>query len=232
MSRNKIRIYEVGGSIRNELMGRPAKDRDFAVLAPSYKAMKAYIEKQGGRIYQERPQFVSIKARLAGLGDTDFTLARKESFYTDARHPDSVKPAKTIEEDLSRRDFTMNAIAREVGTDTLIDPFDGIGAIQRKTINSVGHPMDRFKEDRLRIFRAIRFATVLDFAMVPSVINAINNFKFPTDFNSVSSEMIQIELWKAFSSNTQVAFRWIEAFPHLLHIMALKGIRLKPTLEK
>lgn len=226
-----IKIYEVGGSIRNELMGLPAKDRDFSVLAPSYDAMKAHVLAMGGIIYQERPQFVSLKAKVPELGATDFTLARKESFYTDARHPDSVSAATCIEEDLARRDFTMNAIAREVGTTTLIDPFNGQRDIQAKVIACVGLPENRFSEDRLRVFRAIRFAAVLGFTLNDDVANAIDEFEDIKDFTSVSAEMIQTEMWKAFSANTALAFDMLRYYPHLLKIMIAKGIRLKPTLE-
>ena len=68
-----IRIFEVGGSIRNELLGKPAKDRDFAVIAPDYDTMRQYLIDRGASIYQERPQFVSIRAKLEPLGAVDFT---------------------------------------------------------------------------------------------------------------------------------------------------------------
>jgi tRNA nucleotidyltransferase (CCA-adding enzyme) len=229
---NNIRIFEVGGSIRNELLNQKPKDRDYAVLAPSYDAMKQYLVERGAHIYQERPQFVSIKAKLPELGAVDFTLARKESFYTDARHPDSVSPAESIEEDLARRDFTMNAIAREVGTTTLIDPFDGQKYIKQGTVHTVGRAQDRFNEDRLRIFRAVRFATVLNFGMSFEVIESIKSFNKLEQYDAVSAEMIQIELWKAFSANTIGALSYFRVFPYLEEIMAGKGIRLKPTLEK
>lgn len=227
-----IRIFEVGGSIRNELMGLKAKDRDFSVLAPSYDAMKSHILENGGTIYQERPQFVSIKARFPELGDTDFTLARKESFYTDSRHPDSVSPAETIEDDLKRRDFTMNAIAREVGTTNLIDPFGGVLDIKDCFIRCVGNPKERFTEDRLRIFRAIRFAAVLEFDIRSATSQAIHSFREYSDYDSVKAEMIQIEMWKAFNVNTDKAFQLLVEYPFLLAVMVKKGLKLKPTLEK
>lgn len=227
-----IRIFEVGGSIRNTLLGEPAKDRDFAVLAPDYNTMRQYLVERGAEIYLERPQFVSIRAKMAPLGAVDFTLARKESFYTDARHPDSVTPAQTIEEDLSRRDFRMNAIAREVGTNILIDPFGGQLDIQNKVIHTVNNPIDRFTEDRLRIFRAIRFASQLNFTISKEVGDAIDTFWQFEHFDSVTKEMMQVELHKAFSANWTLAMKLINAHPFLWDVIEDKGIWLKPTLEE
>ncbi len=226
-----IRIFEVGGSIRNEILGKPAKDRDFAVIAPTYDVMRKYLIDRGAHIYQERPQFVSIRAKLEPLGAVDFTLARRESFYTDARHPDSVSPAQTIEEDLARRDFTMNAIAREVGTTALIDPFDGQSALNFKVIKSVRNAKERFSEDRLRIFRAIRFACQLDFVISDEIHDAIDMFSYPEAFNSVTKEMMQIELCKAFSANWRRGFIILDGHPFLWDVISSKEIWFKPTLE-
>lgn len=226
-----IRIFEVGGSIRNELLGKSAKDRDFAVIAPDYETMRQYLLDRGAAIYQERPQFVSIRAKLEPLGAVDFTLARKESFYTDARHPDSVSPAKTIEEDLARRDFTMNAIAREAGTNVLIDPFEGQISIKFKVIKSVGKAVDRFTEDRLRIFRAIRFACQLGFDISDEIHDAIDNFHTIAAFAPVTKEMMQIELHKAFSADWRRALILLDMHHFLWDIVKHKEIWLKPTLE-
>jgi len=226
-----FKIFEVGGSIRNELLGLPCKDRDFAVIAPNFQTMKDWLKNQGAFIYQERPEFCSIRANLAPLGAVDFTLARHEGFYTDGRHPDSTTPAFTIEEDLARRDFTMNAIAREVGTTTLIDPFNGRDAIKNKSIQCVGVASDRFMEDRLRIFRAIRFACQLHFNLSNEVRSSIFRF-FGPHFDCVSKERIQIELEKAFTADTQLAAVLLSIFPQLWRVMKDKGIWLKPTLQQ
>jgi tRNA nucleotidyltransferase/poly(A) polymerase len=228
---NNIKIYEVGGSIRNELLGMPAKDRDFAMIAPDYNTMRQYLLDNGAKIYQERPQFVSIRAKMEPMGAVDFTLAREESFYTDARHPDNVTPAKTIEDDLARRDFTMNAIAREVSTSELIDPYDGMNDINNRVIVAVGNAKLRFTEDRLRIFRAIRFACQLNMLISAEIFNAINEFDIQS-FDCVTKEMIQIEMEKAFKANTKQALNMLSDFPDLLTVMIKKGIWLKPTLEE
>lgn len=225
-----IRIFEVGGSIRNELLGLSANDRDFSVLAPNYETMRDYLLSLGATIFQERPQFVAIRAKLPEVGAVDFTLARKESFYTDGRHPDSVSPAETIEDDLCRRDFTMNAIARELGTSGLIDPFNGQDAIRRRVIESVGRAEDRFREDTLRIIRAIRFSCQIGFEISEEVTKTIDKFQV-CDFKSVSSERLQVELTKAFSSNTVLALQHIFRFRHLIGLFSERNLWLKPTLE-
>lgn len=225
-----MQIFEVGGSLRNELLGLPAKDRDFAVLAQSYDEMVAYLLAQGCTIYQARPQFVSVKAKHPTLGAVDFTLARKESFYTDARHPDSVRPAETIEEDLARRDFTMNAMAREIGTTKIIDPFDGKDSIKRQVITCVGDPITRFNEDRLRVFRAIRFACQLNFRLCSFESRAIEYFT-ENDFEKLPKEMVQIEMKKAFEADSFRAMQLLLEFSWIAKAMFQKGIWLKPTFE-
>jgi tRNA nucleotidyltransferase (CCA-adding enzyme) len=225
-----IRIFEVGGSIRNELLGLPANDRDFSVLAPNYESMRDYLLSQGATIFQERPQFVAIRAKLPSIGAVDFTLARKESFYTDGRHPDSVSSAENIEDDLQRRDFSMNAIAREIGSEVLIDPFDGQDAIRRRVIESVGKAEDRFREDTLRIIRAIRFSCQLGFEISEEVAETILRFQV-VDFKAVSSERLQVELAKAFSSNTGLALQHFFRFRHLNGLFSERNLWLKPTLE-
>jgi tRNA nucleotidyltransferase (CCA-adding enzyme) len=226
-----IRIFEVGGSIRNELMGLPANDRDFSVLSPDYDTIKQFLIEHKAKIYQERPQFVSIRANLEPFGAVDFTLARKESFYTDGRHPDSVSPADCIEDDLARRDFRFNAMAREVGSEKIIDPYDGASDIHNCIIQSVRNAADRFDEDRLRIFRAMRFACQLNFEISDEIHNAIDQFKSIKHFESVSSERMQIELNKTFSSDWMKAIGIIQKHPHLWNVIKDKRIWFKPTLE-
>jgi len=226
-----MRVYEVGGSIRNELMGRPPKDRDFAVLADSYEHMKNMLLTKGAAIYQERPEFVAIRTNHPEIGPADFTLARKESFYTDSRHPDSVTPATTIEEDLARRDFTMNAIAREIGTTELVDPYNGQLAIRQGVIECVGDAEARFNEDRLRIFRAIRFSCQLGFTLSNKTFKTIELNFCPADFKSVSAERIQVELFKAAQGDWMKLLDYLHDFPYLKLVMKNKGVWLKPTLE-
>lgn len=228
---NHIRIFEVGGSIRNELLGTPPHDRDFTILAPDFQAMRQQLLSMGCVFYQERPQFVAIRANHPTLGAVDFTLARKESFYADGRHPENVSPAATIEEDLARRDFSMNAIAREVGTTTLIDPFNGQDAIRRKVIESVGNAEDRLHEDYLRCWRCIRFSILLGFTIESKLNHCLKNIK-PEQFEGVSSERIQVEMEKMFMFDTYKSFYLLAQYPFLFQTAINRGIKLKPYYQK
>ena len=126
----------------------------------------------------------------------------------------------------------MNAIAeREDGS--LYDPFDGTKDIKHKIISCVGKASDRFREDKLRIFRAIRFSVVLGFRMDDEIQDSIfYDFNKLEDFSGVSVERIQIELWKAFAHDTITTIIILNTFPRLWEVVVDKGIRLKPTLEK
>jgi tRNA nucleotidyltransferase/poly(A) polymerase len=180
-----MKLYAVGGAVRDHLRGMQGKDLDFAVEAESYDAMYTALMERGLQVWQARPEFVTLRGRmpLASLGQfggllpkmepnplgktlplfvaADFTLCRKEAQYSDLRHPDTVTPADLVT-DLSRRDFTMNAIAVSEGGE-YIDPHKGITDLRGRYIRTVGHPSDRFEEDPLRMLRAIRFAVTLKF---------------------------------------------------------------------
>lgn len=169
-----VKLYLVGGAVREIVRGHEdkIKDWDFAVEAESYEHMRDWMVANGFEIFVETPQYMTIRARtpkdgfiFAGrdmAGKTfDFALCRTESGYTDGRRPDSVQPA-TIESDLSRRDFTMNAMALNMDGD-LLDLFNGREDIEWGKIQCVGYASDRFHEDSLRMIRALRFAVQLDF---------------------------------------------------------------------
>jgi len=224
-----ITFYKVGGCVRDRLLGRKSKDIDFAVEAPSFSAMREALLARGVKIFQERPEFLTIRGTHPEFGGVDYVLTRKDGAYSDGRHPDSVEVG-TILDDLSRRDFTMNAIAeREDGS--LLDPFNGELDIKDRLIICVGNANDRFQEDKLRAYRALRFAVTLDFSMNMQVVDAIDNLE-EADFDGVSVERIQVELWKAFQHHSLATFRWLERFPVLLTVATKKGLKLKPTLEQ
>ena len=135
-----MKMYKVGGFVRDQILGVKSKDVDYAVEASSFYDMERCIFEMGGEIFLSTPQFFTIRAKLNGEV-ADFVLCRKESQYSDGRHPDKVEVG-TIYDDLARRDFTMNAIALcEDGT--YIDPHNGIYDIVRCLIRWVGSPNDR-----------------------------------------------------------------------------------------
>lgn len=223
-------FYLVGGAVRDKFLDKKSKDMDYAVEADSYAAMRQAILDRGGEIFLEQEQFLTIRAKVPNLGAADFVLCRKESHYTDGRHPEKVSIG-TIQDDLARRDFTMNAIAlSEEGA--IIDPFGGINDIKNGVINTVGKPQERFDEDRLRILRALRFAVTLKFRIHLSLHRAIEHIILNGDpFKGVSQERIREELYKMFRADTVQAINYIEVF-HLKTILFKDSLWLKPTFEE
>lgn len=225
------KFYKVGGAVRDELLGVQVKDIDFAVEAPSFSAMKQAVLDRGGKIFQETPQFLTIRAKVPKLGASDFVLCRKERGSLDGRHPETVE-AGTLLDDLSRRDFTVNAMARdEVGT--LIDPFNGIQDLATHTLRTVGKARERFHEDYLRILRAVRFAITKKMRLHDDIVDCLEDITVIMGIKKVSVERVREELSKAFAFDTRATMTTFMDFPKLQFIFeAFPDLWLKPTLEK
>lgn len=215
------------------------KDWDFAVESESFDTMREWMLEQGFEIFVETPQYFTIRARtpkdgfsFAGVdmsGKTfDFALCRTESDYTDGRHPDKVEVG-TIYTDLSRRDFTMNAIALKDDSE-LIDPYEGQGDIFQCRINCVGG-VERLEEDALRILRAIRFAVQLNFQPTKEITDFIRDPEKLKLLNNISQERIQSELRKAFNIDTLETLWWLEQLPELKQIAFGGNMWLEPTVK-
>ena len=156
----------VGGCVRDMILGVQPQDWDICTSALPEQVMDIFP--------QSRPTGLKhgTVTVVENAKSVEVTTFRSESSYTDHRHPDSVSFVGDLTADLSRRDFTMNAIA--VHTDGLVsDPFGGMDDIKNKLIRCVGDPEKRFEEDALRMFRAIRFSARLDFAIEPATRAAI-----------------------------------------------------------
>ncbi len=202
--------YAVGGSVRDLLMERPTKGWDFTTDATPEEILKvfpdSFYDNQFGtvgiKIYKSTNDKSTNKSKndqnVQEIEDVyEITTYRSERGYTDHRHPDKVAWGKTIEEDLSRRDFTINAIAFD--GKTLVDPFDGQEDIKKQLICAVGNPGDRFNEDSLRMMRAIRIASELGFMIDESTTLAIE--KNASLITKISAERVRDELLKILSSN-------------------------------
>lgn len=165
-----LEAWIVGGWVRDALLGAPSHDVDIC-CAGSWQENEAALEAAGIRVVESGVRFGGIAA-IAGGERIEVTSYRLDGFYTDGRHPESVQRARTVEEDLARRDFTVNAMAwhPERG---LLDCFDGAGDLARRQIRAVGEPRRRFEEDALRMLRAVRFACRLDFSMDPATAEAL-----------------------------------------------------------
>lgn len=164
---NGFEAHLVGGAVRDMIRGKAASDWDLATNAPPQQVAKLFR-----RVIPTGIAHGTVTVLFMGH-QVEVTTYRTEADYSDGRHPDSVSYAATIQEDLSRRDFTMNAVAASLEDGRLVDPFCGQRDIQKRIIRTVGSPKDRFDEDGLRPVRAIRFATQLGFSIEEATLAAI-----------------------------------------------------------
>lgn len=209
-----IKAYQVGGFVRDSLLGVKSKDVDYAVEAPSYEAMVAWI-KERGKIFLESPEFWTVRAHIEGGQPADYVLCRKDGQYSDGRRPDSVEPG-TLLDDLARRDFTVNAMALDESTGQIIDPFGGQEDLHRMALRSVGKAEDRFREDALRMLRAIRFSLTRGFSFGIEIINALENPELCELLSkNVSADRKRDEMYKCFAFDTISTMNTMEAYPGL-----------------
>ncbi len=163
-----IVAYAVGGCVRDRLLGRPVHDYDIAAGCAPEKTAEIFADL---RVIPTGLKHGTVTV-LTDARALEITAFRKEGAYLDGRHPSAVSFDATIEEDLARRDFTMNAIALSQDG-TLVDPFGGEADIRRGIIRAVGDARVRFEEDALRILRALRFAAVLGFTIEEETASAL-----------------------------------------------------------
>jgi tRNA nucleotidyltransferase (CCA-adding enzyme) len=190
-----FQAHFVGGGVRDLLLGRPPADFDLATDARPEKVLEIF-----GRSFaiptglQHGTVTVLTGPDPATRRSVEVTTFRGEGAYLDGRRPSSVTYVSTLAEDLSRRDFTMNAIALEPLTGSLTDPCDGRADLERRLIRAVGDPIARFREDGLRPMRAVRQAAQLGFDVEPATLAAIE----PTldVFRKVSAERVRDEMLK------------------------------------
>jgi putative nucleotidyltransferase with HDIG domain len=172
-AQNGHEVYLVGGAVRDGLRGKTAHDFDLAVSADAALVGSLFRQTRGARVIPTGIQHGTVTLRYKGLS-LEITTFRTERDYADGRHPGVVEKAASIEEDLARRDFTMNAIALELpGGKRIVDPFGGREDIRRQSIRAVGDAVARFAEDGLRPLRALRFAAQTGFTLDKALLRAI-----------------------------------------------------------
>lgn len=226
----EAKFYKVGGYIRDKLLGIKSKDIDFAVEAESYEAMRQAVLNKGCKIFVDKPEYLTIRARHPELGAVDYVLCRKDGEYSDGRRPDEVIPGN-LYDDLARRDFTMNAIAEDEDG-IIIDPFKGQFDIARKVIRCVGDAEKRFSEDSLRLVRAIRFSVTKSMLLDKAVRQALKNPVIVNQLRNVSIERVSDELYKGFKFNTLAMLRALAEYPLVeKECFSLGKLRLEPTLR-
>lgn len=186
--------FVVGGAVRDYYVGREPKDWDISTNAKPDQ-VKEIFEK----VVPTGLKFGTVTVHIDDV-EIEVTTYRSDGKYSDGRRPDEIFFAESITEDLSRRDFRMNAMALDPASGRILDPFSGSLDISVKQINTVGDPQDRFDEDGLRILRAIRFASQLGFDISRDVFRAIVRNK--RKLEHVSMERIREELFKIFQSGS------------------------------
>lgn len=191
-------VYGVGGFVRDELLGRTPKDYDYATpMLPD--DIEQAVRDAGKRPYLTGKRFGTIGFKVSGEM-VEVTSFRNERYVDGSRKPEVIF-VTNITSDLSRRDFTINAMAKRVDG-TIIDPFGGRADLLSKTIRCVGNPKERFKEDPLRILRAARFASQLGFTIEENTLSYMK--KMRTELLKVSKERWCIELDKILVSDSPV----------------------------
>ncbi|MFJ7940181.1 CCA tRNA nucleotidyltransferase [Peribacillus sp. NPDC096622] len=190
--------YFVGGSVRDYILGRPINDVDIATSATPQEIK---------RIFPNTADIGIDHGTVLVITDTgtyEITTFRTESGYSDFRRPDAVKFVRSLTEDLQRRDFTMNAIAMD-RTGKIIDPFNGRRDLAQKRIITVGNPHERFHEDALRMMRALRFVSQLDFELDQETFDSLK--ENAQNISEIAVERILVEFEKlAAGSNKIKAF--------------------------
>lgn len=234
-----MKLYEVGGAVRDALLGVETKDVDFVVIAESFAAMCAELTADGFGIYITNPEFVTARVSVpadhplyARTKNADFVLARKDGPSSDGRHPDFVEPG-TLLDDLARRDFTVNAMARDPLSGELIDPHHGEQDLGLRLLRFVGDPMQRIREDGLRVLRAFRFIITKGLHPCIETNKALRTPEAARMLQCVSIERVREELERMLRHDTRATLALLMDQPPLtLDAIFRDGLRLGATLKQ
>lgn len=192
--------YAVGGCVRDLLLSKEPQDWDITTNAKPEEIQKLFPE----HVYENTFGTVAVKtgSEKPELILVEVTPYRIEGKYTDKRHPDEVKFADKLEDDLSRRDFTINAMAMDING-KIVDLFNGQEDLKSKVIRTVGEPEERFGEDALRLLRAVRFATILSFKIEKKTLETMD--KNSNWLIAISKERLRDEFVKIINSENAYA---------------------------
>lgn len=239
-------FYEVGGKVRDEILGLQSKDVDY-VAVPSddllkdvssahtmFGILEEYLKLEKFEVFLVTPDCFTIRAKFPQghkySGVADFVMARKEVGYVPNTRQPIIEPG-TLYDDLERRDFTLNALAKD-GDGNIIDYFNGQEDLRNKILRT---PLDTevtFNDDPLRILRAIRFSITKSFTIPDEMWHIIYWYDFPNKMGVVSDERIREELFKCFKHNTVQTIEILRQFPRLTeYVFRDNKLWLKPTME-
>ncbi|MBR1849262.1 MAG: CCA tRNA nucleotidyltransferase [Lachnospiraceae bacterium] len=190
--------YAVGGCVRDQIMGREPNDWDITTSATPYEVKDIFHKTVDTGLVHG-----TVTVILHGEG-YEVTTYRIDGEYEDGRHPKQVSFTASLEEDLKRRDFTINAMAYNE-SHGLVDLFGGLEDLEKGVIRCVGEPMERFSEDALRMMRAVRFSAQFGYEIEEATREAVR--KLAPTLEKVSVERIQVELTKLLTSGHPDFFR-------------------------
>ena len=212
-SDNCIEAYLVGGCVRDSLLGKIPKDWDICTAALPEQVIRLFEDE---KVILTGLKHGTVTVLIGGMA-VEITTYRIDGEYEDNRRPKEVFFTNSLREDLSRRDFTINALAYHPDKG-VIDYFDGIGDLERGMIRCVGDAASRYQEDGLRIMRAVRFACVLNFQFESETEQAIKDYSYL--LRNIAKERIQVEFdkiltssWAAYGLETLAR---LDCFPYFL----------------
>jgi poly(A) polymerase len=240
-----FKFYEVGGKVRDEILGLQSKDVDYVAvpsdtLLEKYKSahemfviLETFLTNEKFEIFLSTPDCFTVRAKFPKdhkyQGVADFVMARKEIGYVEGTRTPIVVPG-TLKDDLERRDFTVNAMAKDDDGE-IIDLFDGMKDLEKMVLSTPLPTKQTFDDDPLRVLRAIRFAITKGFSL-KHLDYYINNYDYETKMKVVSSERIREELLKCFKHDTMLTLDMLNDYPTLKrYIFENKLMWLKPTME-
>lgn len=241
-----FKFYEVGGKVRDEILGLESKDVDYVAVPGEsllnevdsaqsmFDILEGYLKTEGFEIFLVTAECFTIRAKFPKdhkySGVADFVMARKEIGYIPGTRQPIVKPG-TLYDDLERRDFTLNALAKD-DDGTIIDFFDGMTDLKKGLLRTPLPCEETFHDDPLRILRAIRFSITKGFTIPDEMAEVIAHYDFEVHMAVVSEERIREELLKCFKHDTAGTLKKLWQFPFLMDYVFRTNIWLKPTVEK
>ncbi len=194
LKNNGHEAYIVGGCVRDSILNNIPKDWDITTKARPEEVVKLF-----NKVILTGVKHGTVTVLINSEG-YEVTTYRMDGKYEDSRHPKQVNFVSNLKEDLARRDFTINAMAYNK-EDGLIDYFEGVSDLKKKVIKTVGNSEKRFSEDALRMLRAIRFSSQLDFSISNETLNSIKNLRY--NIKNISKERIREEFNKILLSSTK-----------------------------
>ena len=239
-------MYEVGGKVRDEILEIESKDVDYVAVPGEdllkdvnsahsmFNILEGYLKEEGFEIFLVTSDCFTIRAKFPQghkySGVADFVMARKEVGYIPGTRTPLVVPG-TLYDDLERRDFTLNALAKD-DDGNIIDYFGGLEHLRKGYLKTPVDCKITFDDDPLRILRAIRFCITKGFFISPYMDGVMQDYDYETKMPVVSVERIREELYKCFKHDTIKTLKTLHEFPALRNYIFKENILwLKPTLE-